>query len=85
VNDDIEELLDLGLELELLRCGGGHGFERVRKMKNRHCSVLLEKSSERMQKLVRCRTKAQSPATAGGVISSLGFAMRLAVLLHARR
>jgi hypothetical protein len=25
VDDDIEELLDLGLELELLRCGGGHG------------------------------------------------------------
>jgi hypothetical protein len=27
VDDDIEELLDLGLELEFLRCGGGHGIK----------------------------------------------------------
>ena len=28
VDDDIEQLLDLGLEFEFLRCGGGHGVLR---------------------------------------------------------
>jgi quercetin dioxygenase-like cupin family protein len=27
VDDDIEQLLDLGLEFEGLGCGGGHGFQ----------------------------------------------------------
>lgn len=30
MDDDIEQLLDLGLELELLRCGGGHEFEEMK-------------------------------------------------------